>query len=559
MTMHLRIPRRLSETRRNRTFFSQNANSAFACRRFFTAIRWAAFIVLAGSLIGCGGATSEAPEGSPPSQPATDVSDTNEPEQPAVDEGYQPTGEKVVQWRVTHVSGSKIGQTKVIRQAVHGADGAAIRIELEDTTRIKRFDQITEQAYRTISLLKPDGSLIAFQGELVGGPTTIRTHGRVVDGKLRLKTDSGKEIITESIPWEAAWGGLGGDEVHLEKSPLKEKEERSYTLLAPVLHRPIEVHWKAKVWSDLELPDGRQVEALEIDEQTMLGDVDIRGRRWIDRQGRIVMQDTPSMGQTTYSTDEKTAMSDDGAAYDLGNASIVKLDKPFERPHDTRRAKYLVSLKASDPSDSFEAGASQSITKVDERTVEVEVYSLRPTVPERVDSRGDRGPNDEDLGTSPLVQSKDPAVLALAEQVEDNEDTWQMAKDLEQLVNAKIDKEGYTVAMASAADVAKNLEGDCTDHAVLLAALCRAKGIPARIAVGLVYFPAKNGFAFHMWNEVWIGERWTPLDATLGKGGIGAAHLKVATSSLNGGSPYAAFLKVFPLIQQLQIRVVESE
>ena len=40
---------------------------------------------------------------------------------------------------------------------------------------------------------------------------------------------------------------------------------------------------------------------------------------------------------------------------------------------------------------------------------------------------------------------------------------------------------------ATAAEVARSREGDCTEHAVLLAALARARGIPARVAMGLVY------------------------------------------------------------------------
>ena len=38
---------------------------------------------------------------------------------------------------------------------------------------------------------------------------------------------------------------------------------------------------------------------------------------------------------------------------------------------------------------------------------------------------------------------------------------------------------------------------------VLLAALARARGIPSRAAVGLVYVGALKGFGYHMWTEVW--------------------------------------------------------
>ena len=94
---------------------------------------------------------------------------------------------------------------------------------------------------------------------------------------------------------------------------------------------------------------------------------------------------------------------------------------------------------------------------------------------------------------------------------------------------------------------------------MLLAALCRARGIPARVAIGLVYYEPKQGFAYHMWNEVWIGQQWVPLDATLGQGGIGAAHLKVSDSNLSSASPITALLPVVEVMGQLQLEIVAAE
>ena len=62
-----------------------------------------------------------------------------------------------------------------------------------------------------------------------------------------------------------------------------------------------------------------------------------------------------------------------------------------------------------------------------------------------------------------------------------------------------------------------------------------------------------------MWNEVWIEDRWVPLDATQGHGGIDAAHLKLRDTNLHGFSPYAAFLPLYQVLGQLKIDVVEVE
>jgi hypothetical protein len=41
-------------------------------------------------------------------------------------------------------------------------------------------------------------------------------------------------------------------------------------------------------------------------------------------------------------------------------------------------------------------------------------------------------------------------------------------------------------------------------------------------------------FAMHMWTEVWVNGQWLGLDATLGRGSIGPAHIKVTDHSWSG-------------------------
>jgi transglutaminase-like putative cysteine protease len=94
---------------------------------------------------------------------------------------------------------------------------------------------------------------------------------------------------------------------------------------------------------------------------------------------------------------------------------------------------------------------------------------------------------------------------------------------------------------------------------VLVAALARARGIPARAAIGLVSLRSGEAFGYHMWNEVFIDDRWIAIDATLGQGGIGAGHLKIAESDLAGAAAYTSFLPVIQLLGKLKIEVIEVE
>lgn len=95
-----------------------------------------------------------------------------------------------------------------------------------------------------------------------------------------------------------------------------------------------------------------------------------------------------------------------------------------------------------------------------------------------------------------------------------------------------VDYSGY----GSAAEALKTRSGDCTEFAVLLAALARAKGLPARVAYGLVYSDRFSGkkdvFSPHAWVQVWSGTRWQSYDAGIGT--FDATHLAL---SLGDGDP----------------------
>ncbi len=68
--------------------------------------------------------------------------------------------------------------------------------------------------------------------------------------------------------------------------------------------------------------------------------------------------------------------------------------------------------------------------------------------------------------------------------------------------------------------------------------------------------PEQQGFLFHLWTEVWWDQQWHGLDATMGRGGIGATHLKLHAFTLANDNPLADMAAVSQVIGQLEIRVV---
>ena len=125
-------------------------------------------------------------------------------------------------------------------------------------------------------------------------------------------------------------------------------------------------------------------------------------------------------------------------------------------------------------------------------------------------------------------------------------------------MHKNITDKNFTVGFAAASEVARNLSGDCTEHAVLTAAMCRAAGIPAKVVIGLVYEPEHlRGFGYHMWNEVYVNQRWVAVDSSWDQSAVDAVHIKLTESSLDGVSPFEAFLPVVRVMGKMEIEPLE--
>jgi len=73
-----------------------------------------------------------------------------------------------------------------------------------------------------------------------------------------------------------------------------------------------------------------------------------------------------------------------------------------------------------------------------------------------------------------------------------------------------------TATFSSALETLRAGFGDCGEHAVLLAALLRASGIPARIVLGLVYLPSEKAYFYHAW-VMQYSNGWIFADPALGE------------------------------------------
>jgi transglutaminase-like putative cysteine protease len=154
---------------------------------------------------------------------------------------------------------------------------------------------------------------------------------------------------------------------------------------------------------------------------------------------------------------------------------------------------------------------------------------------------------------SPFVESDDPAIVSLARNVVgDEQDPVAAARKLVDWVHENVAKEP-SLTVPSAREVAKSRRGDCNEHAVLLTALARSVGIPARVVAGAIYgTPDVDGFYYHAWSELWLGE-WVSADAVFGQMPVDATHVKL----LEGGPE--RHMALAEVIGQLELEMVGSE
>ena len=139
------------------------------------------------------------------------------------------------------------------------------------------------------------------------------------------------------------------------------------------------------------------------------------------------------------------------------------------------------------------------------------------------------------------IESDDPVLIEKAiELTKDSKDSWDAATRLSKWV-----AENISYAIPGGGTAKKTYEiraGECGSHSFLLAAFCRAVGIPARVVWGAMYAPNfGGGFGQHGWNEIYMGVNgWIPVDATAFETDfVDAGHIRIAefesvSSTFNG-------------------------
>ncbi len=127
-------------------------------------------------------------------------------------------------------------------------------------------------------------------------------------------------------------------------------------------------------------------------------------------------------------------------------------------------------------------------------------------------------PGPADLGAEPYIETGSPALRRFASDIPGGEDPVRTARAVHDAVLAALERSAFNPGEVGAEAALRRGVGDCTEYADLFVALMRIKGVPARVAEGLV--TKGRDTLKHNWAEYHAGTLgWIPVDPSNAEGG----------------------------------------
>jgi len=258
-------------------------------------------------------------------------------------------------------------------------------------------------------------------------------------------------------------------------------------------------------------------------------------RSWVNLDDGMVIQ-FEIMNRKIYLAEN--TVSKQISTVDLDNTIFAKVDKNISNFTEMTYLKVKVDLKSAGEEIAVE-GLNFPGQKFEGTVVENHVQGIFEIEPFRYDGT-DAPPfptsyaGDEKLKKylepEIFIESDHPDIIARAEEITSGaEDSWEAAIRLSKWVGKEI--RGAVPGGSSAINTLRIMEGECGSHSRLLAAFCRAVGIPARLSIGCMYSPWYGGsFGQHAWTEVYMGDEvgWVAIDATILEFDyVDAGHIKL--------------------------------
>ena len=435
------------------------------------------------------------------------------------------------------LEGHKIGHAVQTRTV---SDNAVTSTE-EMTLTIGRGADPVRMYTRETSIETLDGKPLSFEMiQKVSGIEQKRSGRITPDGKVEITIEAMGDQRTMTLPYPKGSLMTEGMKLLQEQKGLSPGTEYALKAFRPDMIEllgavPIHVRIGEKKTIDLL---GRVVEGIEVDTKMTVGQESFTVTSYIDENQNVLKSIVPMMGMTLemLSCDKEFALRQEDVV-DFLSKMTVPCPVELKNPDQAAAAVYELAPLSEKPL-RIPEDDNQKVETLDNGRCRLTVRPVKVETGFKFPYTGEDPLLLDAIKPSEYLQSDDSKIQDMARHaVSGAEDAARAARQIEAFVAGYITTKDMSVGYASAKEVAQSRQGDCSEHAVLTAAMCRAVGIPARVVTGLVYaesFAGKNSiFGGHAWTEAWTGEHWIGLDATRSPNGYGPGHIALARGNGN--------------------------
>jgi hypothetical protein len=462
-------------------------------------------------------------------------------------------------WFAVGVDGDRVGHVNwSAKETDHNGKTYATGIRYLNLT-VSRFGQHVTQWGEEATVESTAGDvLVTSMRQGLGKDQALALTGTVEGKTLKMK-GSGAAAEASDTPWPEGVVGLVREPKLFKELKLKPGESFEYPSYIPTVNRVVkttmtyEAEEKKVLW-----PKTAERKLLRfVTKPEAIGKVKLpASTTWVDAETfepLLLETDFPALGGrlTFLRTTKEAATAAVTRPVEVFNVQSIRLDREIPGIHGKGSVVYKVSIpRDDDPTTVFATDARQEVKNLDAKSRTFELHVSATHGPRKA-APAQPAPGKEFTDSNYFINWDNDLVKGHAAKavagLPATATAWDKALAVEKWVKANMKAFEFSQAMATADNVAKTLSGDCTEYAMLAAAMCRAVGVPSRTALGVVYAPNPGGkpfLAYHMWAEVYAGEQWVPIDATLGMGGVGPGHVKITDHSWHEEKSFAPLLPV---------------
>jgi transglutaminase-like putative cysteine protease len=462
-------------------------------------------------------------------------------------------------WFTLEMSGTRAGSMHSTQVT---ADGR-ITSRVEITMGLGRADTAMKIAMEGEFVETPDGKPVSMKSVQQLGAQPISTEYAFGEKEVTVTVRQGEQVTTSTRPLpDGKWLTPAAATEYVRQRLAAGAQEIVVRTIDPMSGPDPSIVTRKGIKKVKVEALGKTLDAYECVVSTS-AQPGVESTEVTDEEG-VPVKSTASMGGLSLTilpaTREAATAAKGAAGPELMASTFVKPSRAIAHARELSRGVYLLSLSKGEMP-TLPATGAQRVESAGERGVRVTVDAAG-----RAPATDSKEP--QYLASTPMLKSDDPAIRALVQEAtkDAGPDKPARAEAIRRFVNEFIRSKDLDVGFAAASEVARTRQGDCTEHAVLLAAMLRADGIPARVASGLIYadeFAGKRGiFGYHMWAQAALDSggatSWVDLDGTLSRP-FDATHITLAVSALPEGETAAALASIVPLMGRLKIAVEEPK